>query len=174
MTTCRRLPPPSASRRVARSRTSYVPATIGGPLRGGVRGRPSARGAVSVSINPLCLWTRSLASECVTGPVVRIWFFDRYTSISYNCRRISPISRPRREGLESMAATVASLCCNSGPSGAGYAMTHHGSNAHGIVADHRADAAWLGSASRRARRVRHSRASAIDCNRRQKFCADRP
>ena len=34
-------------------------------------------------------------------------------------------------------------------------MTHHGSNAHGVVADHRADAAWLGSASRRARRVRH-------------------
>jgi hypothetical protein len=90
---------------------------LGGALRGGVRGRPSARGAVSVSINPLCPWTRSLASECVTGPVVRIWFFDRYTSISYICRRISPISRPRREGLEGMAATVASLCCNSGPSG---------------------------------------------------------
>ena len=101
---------------------------VGWPLRGGVRGRPSPsarpRGAVSLSINPLCLWTRSV--------------------------------------LESMAATVASLCCNSGPSGAGYAMTHHGSNAHGIVADHRADAAWLGSASRRARRVRHSRASAND------------
>ena len=41
-------------------------------------------------------------------------------------------------------------------------MTDHESNAHGVVADHRADAAWLGSASRRARRVRYSRASAND------------
>jgi len=41
-------------------------------------------------------------------------------------------------------------------------MTDHESNAHGVVADHRADAAWLGSASRRARGVRHARASAND------------
>ena len=41
-------------------------------------------------------------------------------------------------------------------------MTVHGSNAHGDVADHRADAAWLGSASRRARALRHARASAND------------
>ena len=54
-----------------------------------------------MSINPLCLWTRSLAPECVTGPVVRIWVFDRYTSISYNCRQFdggktaSAHTRPR-------------------------------------------------------------------------------
>ena len=70
----------------------------------------------------------------------------------------SPIPRPRREGLESnlqsMAATVASLCAIAllqlRALRAGDAMTYHGSNAHGVVADHRADAAWLGSASRAA------------------------
>ena len=90
---------------------------VGGPLRGGVRGRPSARGAVSVSINPLCLWTRSLASECVTGPVVRIWFFDRYTSISYNCRRISAISRPGVKDSRAWRRPLPRSAATPGPPG---------------------------------------------------------